>query len=140
MKQRLLEGLASVNSKPQGHALSHAIAELVSAIACEGKAWDEVLGQITTLLRDAQENRREIAAFLLCKIAEYAGEEVLVPHAKELWPTIHNLLSDSCVQVTSRGIQAICYLILSMDGTSQRQCSQLIQPILEVWYRDVSLV
>eukprot|EP01138_Halocafeteria_seosinensis_P012734 gb/GECG01013010.1/.p1 GENE.gb/GECG01013010.1/~~gb/GECG01013010.1/.p1 ORF type:complete len:1159 (+),score=165.77 gb/GECG01013010.1/:1-3477(+) len=135
VKEQLLHALGCTVSKQQGHVISHAIAELVSTIACEGQKWEGALNFVPTLLQDKEEIRREVGGFLLSKIAEYAGEEVLASHADELWPTINKLLNDSSVLVAARGIQSACFLVLSLDPNSQARFTEAIPRILKTLER-----
>ena len=125
--------LAFANEPKDGvrHKLCHAIAETATYAAGPGsQRWQELLPLVFEQARSPEPRARKTAMILFSKLAEYAGDVILVPHASTLLSLLPPLLCDSDNGTRIAAMQGTIALLIAIESDAARQPFQAVIPLM----------
>ena len=129
VKDGLMGALANEANSNVLRKLCHAIAEIALVAAGPGgSSWPELLPRVFGLAQSPNPRTRETAIVLFGKLAEYAGNTLLVPHAATLHGLLPPLLSDADNAVRIAALSAIIALLSCIEDDGVRAPFQGLLP------------
>jgi hypothetical protein len=131
VKDGLLVALKGETSKAVRSKLCHAIAEVAMVAGGPGCAqWQALLPTVFGLAQGPDAPTRATAVFLFNKLADYAGDTLLSPHAATLHALLPPLLADADNSVRISALRATIALLGALSNDAARAPFQALVPAM----------